>query len=119
MTLTDEQHMAAKYLRRQTWWVRFYHPITRELIRVSLETHDEARAELLRQRVELESELLAPRFKAAELPSDLIMALGLPQKAAEPSTSPESPAIVEQAAPSTTSQANRNPLGSPARKLAN
>ena len=99
--------MAAKYLRRQTWWVRFYHPITRELVRVSLETHDEARAELLRQRVELESELLDPRFQAAELPSDLIVALGLSQSTVEPSAPPTAPAIVEQATPTATAKRAR------------
>jgi hypothetical protein len=47
--------MAAKYLRRQNWWIRFYHPHSGELVRASLDTHDEARAEPLRQRVKLES----------------------------------------------------------------
>jgi len=60
--------MAAKYLRRQTWWVRFYHPRTGALMRGSLETNDAAKAELLRQRVELEAALLEPRFQAADLP---------------------------------------------------
>jgi hypothetical protein len=76
-------HMAAKYLRRQTWWIRFYHPHSGELIRASLETWDEARAELLRQRVELETTLLKtaetlrqPRFKAAEMPAPVSTALG-------------------------------------------
>ncbi len=66
--------VAAKYLRRQTWRIRFYHPHSGELIRASLDTHDEARAELLRQRVALETTLLKaaealrqPRFKAAEI----------------------------------------------------
>lgn len=61
--------MAAKFLRRLTWWARFYHPRTGKLLRESLGTHDEARAELLRQRVELEAALLHPRFQAADLPS--------------------------------------------------
>jgi len=76
-------HMAAKYLRRQTWWIRFYHPHSGELVRASLDTHDEARAELLRQRVELETTLLKaaealrqPRFKAAEMPAPVGAALG-------------------------------------------
>jgi hypothetical protein len=30
--------MAAKYLRRQTWWIRFYHPHSGELVRASLDT---------------------------------------------------------------------------------
>lgn len=61
--------MAAKFLRRRTWWVRFYDPRTGALMRGSLETHDEARAELLRERIELEAALLAPRFQAAEIPT--------------------------------------------------
>jgi hypothetical protein len=43
-------HMAAKYLRKNIWWVRFHHPHTGALLRASLETQDVARAELLRQR---------------------------------------------------------------------
>ncbi|MDR3405086.1 MAG: hypothetical protein P4L99_21485 [Chthoniobacter sp.] len=60
--------MAAKYRRRQTWWIRFYHPRTGALTRGSLETQDSAKAELLRQRVELEAALLESRFQAADLP---------------------------------------------------
>jgi len=70
--------MAAKYLRRQTWWARFYHPRTGELIRGSLETSDEARAELLRrhiellaERIKLEQTLQEPRFQTAEIPAPL------------------------------------------------
>ena len=69
--------MAAKFIRRQKWWIRFYHPLTGDLIRESLGTSDDAKAELLRQRLELESALLAPRFKAAELPEKISEALGL------------------------------------------
>ena len=76
--------MAAKFIRKQKWWVRFYHPLTRELVRESLGTSDEARAELLRQRVELESTLLEPRFKAADLPVNVRKALGLPQSPLDP-----------------------------------
>ena len=73
--------MAAKYQRRLTWWVRFYHPRNGQLIRASLDTHDEAKAELLRQRIELETALLAPRFQAADIPADIQAALGLPGRA--------------------------------------
>jgi hypothetical protein len=76
--------MAAKYLRKQTWWLRFYHPLTRGLVRESLGTADEARAELLRQRVELEAALLDPRFQAAALPDNLRRALGDDAAAASP-----------------------------------
>jgi hypothetical protein len=65
----SHEPMAAKYLRRQTWWVRFYHPRTGALMRASVETQDSARAELLRQRVEWEAALLEPRFQAANLPT--------------------------------------------------
>ncbi len=51
--------------------MKFIHPFTGELIRESLGTSDEAKAELLRQRVELEAALLAPRFQAADLPRNV------------------------------------------------
>jgi|GEM_PF-773523 len=63
--------MASKFLRHRTWWVKFYHPVTGARIRESLETHDPARAELLRQCIELEVALSDPRFRAAEIPSHL------------------------------------------------
>jgi len=55
--------MATINLRRQTWWIQFYHPITRKLVRESLGTPDQARADLLRQRIEPEIALLDPRFR--------------------------------------------------------
>ncbi|MEO6054764.1 MAG: hypothetical protein ABIP97_12190 [Chthoniobacterales bacterium] len=70
--------MAAIYQRRHTWWIRFYHPRTGKLVRESLGTPDSARAELLRQRVELEAALLEPRLQAAELPAAVSQALGTP-----------------------------------------
>jgi len=92
--------MAAKYLRRQTWWVRFYHPLTRELIRASLGTHDEARAELLRQRVELEAALLDPRFQVAELSADILVALGNPERLSRlPEEAQTAPHVVTQVTP--------------------
>lgn len=60
--------MASKYLRRSHWWIQFYHPVTRALIRESLDTSDEARAELLRERLDHEVALLDPRYQAVELP---------------------------------------------------
>ena len=63
--------MAAIYLRRQKWWVRFYDPRTGELVRESLGTSDQARAELLCRRVELETALLEPRLGALDLPENL------------------------------------------------
>ena len=59
--------MAAKYLRKNIWWIRFYHPRTGALMRGSLDTQDEAEAELLRERIELEAALLDPRFQAADI----------------------------------------------------
>jgi hypothetical protein len=76
--------MAAKYLRRNTWWVRFYHPGTGALLRGSLETQDAARAELLRQRVELEAALLEPRFRAADLPAAVRELVAVPDRMAPP-----------------------------------
>lgn len=68
--------MAAIYKRRHMWWVRFYHPQTRALVRGSLGTSDPARAELLRLRVERECALLEPRIQSAILPPDILQALG-------------------------------------------
>ena len=73
--------MAAKYQRRLAWWVRFYHPRTGQLVRESLDTRDEAKAELLRQRIELETALLDPRFRAADIPVAVHAALGIPVRA--------------------------------------
>jgi len=101
--------MAAKYLRRQTWWVRFYHPRTGALMRGSLETQDAARAELLRQRVELEAALLDPRFQAAEIPPgirEIVRDERREQPPAEPAAPPlgvpESPAPRVSAKPRAT-----------------
>jgi len=63
-----QTHMASKYLRRSIWWIQFYHPVTRALIRESLDTADEYRAELIRERVDHEVALLDPRYRAVELP---------------------------------------------------
>ncbi|HEY3900220.1 MAG TPA: hypothetical protein VGM54_16545 [Chthoniobacter sp.] len=63
--------MASKFKRRQTWWVKFHHPVTGVRVRESLETRDPARAELLRQRIELEVALRQPRISAAEIPQHL------------------------------------------------
>ena len=63
--------MAAKYLRKNNWWIRFYHPRTGALMRGSLDTQDEARAELLRQWIELEAALLDPRFQATDIPAGI------------------------------------------------
>jgi len=59
--------MASKFKRRQTWWVKFHHPVTGVRIRESLETRDPTHAELLRQRIELEVAVREPRFGAAEM----------------------------------------------------
>jgi len=64
--------LASKFKRKQYWWAKFYHPVLRQSIRESLETTDKARAELLRERLELEVKLLQPRFHAAALPKNLL-----------------------------------------------
>lgn len=92
--------MAAKYLRKNTWWLRFYHPRTGALIRASLETQDVARAELLRQRLELEAALLAPRFQAADLPSG-IRTLVHGERMANPSSEPAAEIVPTPPPPST------------------
>lgn len=88
--------MASIFQRRNTWWVKFRHPATGLRIRESLETHDQARAELLRQRVELESALLDPRFQAAELPAALLTVLGMAQKVQSPPEAAAALPIAEQ-----------------------
>lgn len=70
--------MASKFLRRQKWWIKFRHPGTGQTIRESLETENEVRAELLRQRLDLEVALLDPRFMAVEIPNRLSVTLGRP-----------------------------------------
>ena len=69
--------MASKFVRGAKWWIKCRHPATGQLIRESLETSDEARAELLRQRITLEVELLQPRFQAVTIPDALRNALKL------------------------------------------
>lgn len=69
--------MASKFLRRQKWWTKFRHPATGETVRASLETSDAAKAELLRERIELHAALLDPRFQAVEIPESLGAILGL------------------------------------------
>ena len=99
--------MAAKYLRKNTWWIRFYHPRTGALMRASLETQDVARAELLRQRVELEAALLDPRFQAANIPPGIRALVGgrrvsnpPPEPAAE-TIPPSAPTVCAAAKPRT------------------
>jgi integrase len=87
--------MAARFLRKQTWWVRFYNPRTGALMRASLETHDEARAELLRERIELEAALLDPRFRAAEVPPG-IRKLVRGESAENPRSEPAASAILTE-----------------------
>ena len=72
---------AAIYQRKITWWVRFYHPLTRELVRESLGTLDATKAERLRERIDLETALLEPRFQAADIPAAIQTALGVPVRA--------------------------------------
>ena len=79
--------MASKYLRRSIWWIQFYHPLTRALIRESLDTHDEARAELIRERVDHEVALMDPRFQAVDIPSG-IRALAQGQYVSNPPPAP-------------------------------
>src|SRR5688572_3899759 len=69
--------MPSKYLRRHQWWVKLRHPGTGAIVRESLETTDEARAELLRQRLDHEVALLEPRFRVANIPPRLSEVLGL------------------------------------------
>jgi len=68
--------MAAIYQRNNKWWIKLTHPQTGEKIRQSLGTQDEARAQLLCRRAELEAALLEPEMQIADLPDSLYRALG-------------------------------------------
>ncbi len=68
--------MAAIFLRRNVWWVRFYHPKTRILVRESLATSDHARAELLREKIEHHVALEHPRLGELPIPTPLLEFLG-------------------------------------------
>ncbi|MEI6561599.1 MAG: site-specific integrase [Verrucomicrobiota bacterium] len=63
--------MASIFRRKLTWWVKFKHPATGKVFRESLQTQDEAKAELLCQRIALEVALQEPRFQAAQLPDSI------------------------------------------------
>ena len=87
---------------------RYYDPRTRDLVRESLGTADEARAELLRQRVELEAALLDPRFQAVEMPDNVRRVLSLAS----------SPAGTEDASPGVLSLEVVSASPAPALKVA-
>lgn len=65
-------------------------------MRGSLETPDPAKAELLRQRVELEAALLDPRFQAAGLPAGIAQLMHGAESEGEPAQ-PPAPVIVQTA----------------------
>jgi hypothetical protein len=69
--------MASKFLRRQQWWVKFRHPVTGCAVREILDTSNEARAEILRERLDLEVALPAPRLQCVEIPERMLAALGV------------------------------------------
>ena len=74
-------NMAAIYWRGDertgSWWLKTYHPHTKELVRQSLETVVKSRAELICRRVELESELRRPWATGVDIPPKLVATLGL------------------------------------------
>ena len=73
--------MAAIYWRGDnrtgSWWLKTYHPLTKEPVRQSLETVEKCRAELICRRVELEVELRRPTVASQRIPEKLGVALGL------------------------------------------
>jgi hypothetical protein len=73
--------MAATYWRGDdrtgSWWIKTYHPLTKALVRQSLETVEKSRADLICRRVELELGLRRPGICDVELPPKLAAALGL------------------------------------------
>lgn len=50
------------------WWAKYYHPSTFEPLRDSLNTTDEARANLLPRRLDLEIELVRPDIGSVGIP---------------------------------------------------
>jgi integrase len=71
--------MASNYLRRKSFWLQCYHPLTGEPIRESLQTADPARADLVTEKLNLHLELLRPEFLRLPLPprfAALIQELG-------------------------------------------
>ncbi|WP_050025365.1 tyrosine-type recombinase/integrase [Verrucomicrobium sp. BvORR034] len=83
--------MASKFLRRQKWWVKFRHPRTGHLFRESLQTHDAVRAELMRARIEVQLQLLEPKFLNVELPQSLASLLDCPAVAGSETPMLEAP----------------------------
>jgi integrase len=95
--------MASKYLRGEglssMWWVKFTHPRSGERLRMSLQTRDPARAELLRRRLECELALLKLPVASIKLPETLALALHgkrdvSPSSVAEPAPPVPVPEIV-------------------------
>lgn len=70
--------MASKFRRKQKWWIKLRHPLDGRIVRESLETHDEVRAELLRASIELQVALLEPRYHGVEIPTRIRECLQLP-----------------------------------------
>lgn len=80
--------MASIFQRKKTWWVKLQHPITGKGIRKSLETHDIARADLLRRKIEIEAELREPRFLAVEIPAAIMHEFNYPNAESIATSSP-------------------------------
>jgi hypothetical protein len=59
-----------------SWWIQFYHPITRKLERYSLSTVDECAANLTLRRVNLEVALRRPDIASVVLPAPVLECLG-------------------------------------------
>ena len=91
--------MAAIYQRKMTWWVRFYHPRTRTLVWENLGTHDAAKAELARERIELETTLLEPRFQATDIPAAIPAVIGIAERAGVEDTGRPSAPVVSSGPP--------------------
>jgi len=74
--------MATIYLRGKkeagVWWVKFYHPVTAEALRLSLGTADEAMARRMQRRLEAEVGLLRPEIATVRLPEKVRQSLGDP-----------------------------------------
>lgn len=85
---STKEHMASVFFRGSqpngSWWLRIYNPKIKKPDRFSLKTGDQARAELLRKKIELAFDLAQPEFKAVEIPEEIAAALGIHDSSTPP-----------------------------------
>jgi integrase len=73
--------MASIYFRGKlpggSWWIQYYHPVTRQLERFSLATCDRHQADALCRRLDAEIQLLDPQVANVLLPAEIVVSLGI------------------------------------------